>query len=256
MNLLQQLQLATRSYLKHAYTDTAPERARELVHKLQEIENSDALLAWDGFEKEGNRYNLRLGNARYPHMKLVFILEDNSPVFYVDAHDSHFSLPPDMPGYDQLLKLREENKRLKAAIEASWASRQLPIFGHQTASIKYKKICADLRILASDDEVQILDMLGIIVTSLGAEFIRALSAEEAREIIADKGLPDLIFCDIMMPGESGYDFVHWLKGRYPDALVYFITGISQDDIDKIEIAEVLQKPFSAKAVMKIMKSIK
>ena len=112
------------------------------------------------------------------------------------------------------------------------------------------------RRLAKQIGATYLDMLGIIVTSLGAEFIRALSAEEAREIIADKGLPDLIFCDIMMPGESGYDFVHWLKGRYPDATVYFITGISQDDIDKIEIAKVLQKPFSAKAVMKIMKNLK
>ena len=60
----------------------------------------------------------------------------------------------------------------------------------------------------------------------------------------------------MMPGESGEVFVAWLKEAHPEVPVYFITGLSQEDIGKIQIAEVLQKPFSAKSVMRIMKSLR
>ncbi len=253
MNLLQQLQLATQSYLSHAYPEGMPSKIRDVVNNLQNIRDDQDLLNWDGFEKEKTRYNLRLGNHRYPHMKLVFILEGKSPVFYVDAHDSHFSLPPDVPGYDQLLKLRDANRKMKKVIEAAWAAEQLPIFGHQTATIKFKKICDGMQVLAIDDEVQILEMLGVIITSLGATFYRAQSAQEARKIIVERQVPDLVFCDIMMPGESGYDFVDWFKEIYEQVPVYFITGLAQEDIQKIKIADVLQKPFSAKEVMRIVK---
>lgn len=256
MNLLQQIQLATQIFLKHAYPDGIPGKIKDKVDELKNIETREALLHWSGLEVEDKRYNLRLGNASYPHMKLVFTLGPEDTIFYVDAHDSHFSLPPDMPGYDQFQKLRETNKKMKAAIEASWASEKLPVFGQPKSIITIKRICEGLRVLAVDDEPQILDMLCIITTSIGAVFQKALSAEEARQIIKQNGLPDLLFCDIMMPGESGYDFVAWFSQEYPQVPVYFITGLAQEKIGKIKIAEVLQKPFSARDVIKILKSLR
>jgi len=256
MNLLQQLQLATQSFLTRAYPEGVPTKIRDVVNDLQNIRDDQELLNWTGLEIEKNRYNLRLGNHRYPHMKLVFILENRNPVFYVDAHDAHFTLPPEMPGYDQLVKLRDANRKMKGVIEAAWSAEQLPIFGHQTVTVKFKKICDEMRVLAIDDEVQILEMLGVIITSLGATFYRAQSAEAARKVILEKEVPDLVFCDIMMPGESGYDFVDWFKDIHPNIPVYFITGLAQEDIEKIKIADVLQKPFSAKEVMTIMKKMR
>ena len=255
MSLLRQLQLATQAYLKYAYPDEVPVSIRDKTTSLCNLEDDDQLVNWEAFEREENRYLLRLGNHRYPHMKLVLLLESQKPVFYVDAHDAHFTLPPDVPGYEQLLHLREANKRLKGQIEAAWTMNQLPVFGHQRATVKHKKICEGMQVMAIDDEVQILDMLGIIVTSLGATFLRAESADAARSILENECLPDLIFCDIMMPGESGLDFVTWLEQNYPDIRVCFITGLSQEKIEQIEIAEVLQKPFNAKSVMKIMKGL-
>lgn len=255
MNLLQQLQLATQFYLSRAYPDGVPGKVRDVVNRLQDIGDDQELLGWDGLEKENHRYNLRLGNLRYPHMKLVFILENEQPVFYVDAHDSHFTLPPNVAGYDQLVKLRHENRKMKSMIEAAWAAEQLPIFGHQTATVKFKKFNTNIKILAIDDETQILDMLGFIITSTGATYSRAQSVEAARKIIVDEDAPDLVFCDIMMPGESGYDFVKWFKEIHPNIPVYFITGLAQEDINKITDAEVLQKPFTAKEVMRVMKSM-
>ena len=256
MNLLQQIQLATQIFLKHSYPDGIPAKIRDKVDELKNIETRDSLLTWSGLEIEDKRNNIRLGNVKYPHMKLVFTLDPDGVTFYVDAHDSHFSLPPDMPGYEQFQKLREDNKKMKTAIEADWGSAKLPVFGQARSTITIKRVCEGMRVLAVDDEPQILDMLKIIVTSIGATFEKALSAEEARKLILENGTPDLLFCDIMMPGESGYDFVGWYKEHASEAPVYFITGLAQEKIGKIKIAEVLQKPFSAKDVIRIMKNLR
>ena len=256
MNLNQMVQLATQVFLKHAYPDGVPSAIQEMSDSLGELEGEQDLLSWSRLEKEGERYNLRLGNANYPHMKLVFMIEQGNPVFYVDAHDSHFNLPPNVPGYEKLLALREANKKLKQKIESAWGVEQLPIFGHQRSVIKPKDLCKGMYVLAIDDEDQILDMLSIIVKSMGAEFMRATSAEEARRLIQGRGVPDLIFCDIMMPRESGFDFVAWLRKEGHTVPTYFITGLNLEKIDKDRVTAVLQKPFTAKSVMNIMKKLR
>lgn len=255
MNFLQMVQLATRLYLKHAYPDGLSSSTREKVEELGRLTSEKEIFDWDGFEREGSRYNLRLGNTDYPHMKLVFTMEGGKPVFYVDAHDSHFKLPPGLPGYEKLVALRERNKKLKKTIESEWLSAGLPIFGRTPGPIQIRKICKGLRVLAIDDEPQILDMLSIIVTSMGAEMIRALRVSDARRVIENDGLPDLIFCDIMMPEESGYDFVHWLHDQDYEIPTYFITGLNLAKIDTEGVTAVLQKPFTAKSVMNIVKNV-
>ncbi len=255
MNLLQSVKLATQIYTQKAYPEKLPGQVLEKVDLLQELKNDRELLSWSVLEREGNRYSFRLGNSGYPHMKLVFLFENERPVFYVDAHDSHFNLPPNVPGYDKLMALRQSNKQMKQRIEAAWAAQNLPIFGRLPVTGGLKKICKGLTVLAIDDEVQILEMLGLIVTNLGAEFQSAQSAEEGRNIIGEHGLPDLIFCDIMMPKESGYDFVAWLKEKGYKVPIYFITGYALNQVYKDGYAEVLQKPFSAKSVMQIMKNV-
>lgn len=257
MNLLQSVKLATQLFLKKAYTEAAPTPILEKVEALQELREEDELISWAHLEREGNRYSFRLGNSGYPHMKLVFMLENHRPVFYVDAHDSHFNLPVGVPGYEKLMALRQTNKELKQTIEGAWAAANLPIFGqavNMASAAGIKKVCKGMTVLAIDDEAQILEMLGLIITNLGADFQSAQSAEAGRSIIREQGLPDLIFCDIMMPRESGYDFVNWLKSQSYVVPVYFITGYALNQVYKDGYAEVLQKPFSAKAVMSIMKN--
>lgn len=248
------MKLATEIFLKKAYPDSVPTPIMEKVEALQDLRSEDDLITWSVLEREGNRYSFRLGNHGYPHMKLVFSLESQRPVFYVDAHDSHFNLPAGVPGYDKLMALRQTNKEMKQRIEGAWAAANLPIFGQTAIATGLKQVCKGMRVLAVDDEVQILEMLGLIVSNLGAEFHCAQSAEEGREKIREHGLPDLIFCDIMMPRESGYDFVNWLKSQSYVVPLYFITGYALNQVYKDGYAEVLQKPFSAKSVMGIMKN--
>ena len=255
MNLLQLVKHAAAIYLKHAYPDGAPEPPMKMVEAIQAFADESAMLAWREFEKEDQRYAIRLGNHKYPHMKMIFLAEKDHPSFYVDAHDNHFDLPPGVPGYEKLLAIRTQNKALKKVIEKDWAGDKIPIFGTHTSPIELRRDCEGLTVLAVDDEVQILDMLRLIVSSLGGTLHTAQSAVEARAVLAKFGVPHLILCDIMMPEESGYDFVNWLKEQDHHVPVYFITGYALDQVKRDDYAQILQKPFTAKAIMKIMKKV-
>ncbi|CAM2006996.1 response regulator [Acanthopleuribacter pedis] len=259
MNLNQMVQLATQVFLKHAYPKGVPSAIQEMSDSLASLATKDELLAWSRLEKENGRYHLRLGNHAYPHMKLAFLIDQDQghPVFYVDAHDSHFNLPPNVPGHEKLLALRKFNKELKKEIEAALIRENLHVFGEKPQrEIKTVHRCVGMKVLAIDDEDQILDMLSIIVKSMGADFIRATSVEEGRRMIRGRGIPDLIFCDIMMPKESGFDFVAWLRKEGYSVPTYFITGLNLEKIDRDRVTAVLQKPFTAKSVMNIMKKLR
>ncbi len=253
MNLLELARTAARVFVEHAYPRDAPEVAQAKIEQLGGMEREQDLIDWAQLEKEGDKHFLRLGNSRYPHMKLAFVLEGGRPVFYVDAHDSHFIVSPTTPGYEKLLELRDFNKQLKHSIESSLDRAGVPVFGRQKQPIVHHKICLGMTVLAIDDEPQILDMLYIIVASLGAHLWRAKSAAEGRAAIAKNGPPDVILCDIMMREESGYDFVAWLKKQEIDTPVYYLTGLNREQVEEEGVLDVLQKPFSAKSVMSILK---
>ena len=73
---------------------------------------------------------LRLGNRRYPHMKLAVdrIPETDDWVLAVDCHDRHIlaSVPPDQHGaFEALFR---ENAALKTRIERRWTEAGLPTF--------------------------------------------------------------------------------------------------------------------------------
>lgn len=257
MNLNQMVQLATQVFLKHAYPKGVPSVIQDMSNTLATLDAEEELLQWSRLEKENERYHLRLGNHAYPHMKLAFLLDNNHPVFYVDAHDSHFNLPPNVPGHEKLIALRKFNSDLKKEIENALIAAGLTTFArNQPTQVKTGNRCAGMTVLAIDDEDQILDMLSIIVKSMGAEFIRATSVEEGRRMIRARKTPDLIFCDIMMPKESGFDFVNWLRKEGFAIPTYFITGLNIEKIDRDRVTAVLQKPFTAKSVMNIMKKLR
>lgn len=63
-----------------------------------------------------------------------------------------------------------------------------------------------------------------IATILGMEGYRVLTAAEGSEglRIAGEELPDLVLCDIMMPGCDGYEVLRALRGRRATAMIPFV----------------------------------
>ena len=76
------------------------------------------------------RFALRLGNARYPHMKLQVQPWPNAAGFMlsVNTHDQVLSLDPNSSDAAAFRELQGENQRLKEAIEAAWDQAGLPTF--------------------------------------------------------------------------------------------------------------------------------
>jgi signal transduction histidine kinase/CheY-like chemotaxis protein len=69
-----------------------------------------------------------------------------------------------------------------------------------------------VRVLVVDDERDARDVMTTVLESHNAEVVAAASAEEALAALAD-ATPDVLVCDIGMPGEDGYALIRKIRGR-------------------------------------------
>ena len=79
------------------------------------------------------------------------------------------------------------------------------------------------RILIVDDEHLIADTLSAIFGREGFEARAAYSTEDAL-IRAREAAPDLLLCDINMPGRDGLELIMELLREQPDCRVMVLTG--------------------------------
>lgn len=120
-------------YLQLAYGDaTFPASVHQRLEQLRGAGES----MWESpaWEKDAlvapSRYNLRLGNPWYPHMKLTV---EQSPdgegyLLRVDTHDHHIQVDPKNAGYTAFCQLQEKNQQLAQAIETAWENQSLTTF--------------------------------------------------------------------------------------------------------------------------------
>jgi len=68
------------------------------------------------------------------------------------------------------------------------------------------------------------------------------SSDEAREFLDDGWRFDVLFTDVVMPGEwSGLDLASWCRTHYPEVVVLVTTGYTAERIDPSQA--VLHKPY-------------
>jgi CheY-like chemotaxis protein len=79
------------------------------------------------------------------------------------------------------------------------------------------------RVLIVDDESVIADTLGLIFSKNGFEVQVVYTAEDALER-ARSVPPDLLLCDINMPGRDGWDLMGYFSREVPDCRVLILTG--------------------------------
>ncbi len=131
------LRRAVEIYLSIAYPQSNPP---EVIRRRLEWESGVdpmALLSNPPFER-ANRpgpgmtpiFALRLGNTRYPHMKLQIQPWPNAAGFLlsVNTHDQVLVVDSNAPDMEAFRQLQAENQRLKEAIEDAWDNEGLPIF--------------------------------------------------------------------------------------------------------------------------------
>ncbi len=131
------LRQAVAIYMKIAYEGSEPPEVIRRRLEWNDQLDTEALLNHPPFEKAGKSKNtgtgifaLRLGNARYPHMKLQIQPWPNDAGFLlsVNTHDQVLALEPDAGDMPAFRALQGENQRLKEAIEQQWDDARLPTF--------------------------------------------------------------------------------------------------------------------------------
>jgi CheY-like chemotaxis protein len=87
------------------------------------------------------------------------------------------------------------------------------------------------RVLIVDDDRRVLDALSVLLDRVGAIVETAASAAAARELISQDP-PDVVVCDIAMPGEDGYTFMRDLRATRSDIAAIALTAYaSEHDVE-------------------------
>jgi DNA-binding response OmpR family regulator len=108
------------------------------------------------------------------------------------------------------------------------------------------------RILAVDDDPDLLRLIRRELTAAGFEVWTAASAEEALELIAQKGLPHLALVDILLPGLDGLGLARRLQ-EWSDLPIVMLTSVDEEEtvVDAIErfAEDYIRKPFNPREMV-------
>lgn len=103
------------------------------------------------------------------------------------------------------------------------------------------------RMLIVDDELSMRDLLAILFENDGYEVQVAPDIDSAQHIIQE-WIPDVILSDLNLPGESGIDFLRWVKKRHTEMIFIMITafGSNQSAVEALKLgaANYVLKPFN------------
>lgn len=118
------------------------------------------------------------------------------------------------------------------------------------------------RYLLVDDSPTVRLTLAAAIRNARKGVTEVLEAGDGKSALAEftKGHPDVVFLDMMLPGESGLQVLKKMLEANPMAKVVLITGLASDHPDVVQaIANgafgYLQKPARTDAVRKVLNDI-
>ena len=106
------------------------------------------------------------------------------------------------------------------------------------------------RVLLVEDDDRVAELVGEMLGELGCECFRAASAAAALDAMTGEGPFDLVFSDMVMPGEmNGLDLARQVQARWPRVPVLLTTGYSASAAAAAaEGMRVLVKPYRIDAL--------
>ncbi len=203
-------------------------------------------------------YSLRLGNSRYPFMKLKLIeyLYRDEFFFIVDTHDQMFADQND----PELARLKAFNRELKNKIEAAWEGAGIPT----TVNCKGISECTPvpqepkkgIRILVADDDPAILDTIASMLRTKGYDVDIANDGEEALAMF-DPMRHSLVLTDVEMPRMTGIELRDALANDPTSAKipVLLATAGAVPLAEKAAPGGFLVKPFHADSLFRFLENL-
>jgi CheY-like chemotaxis protein len=201
-------------------------------------------------EKVLHRYSLRLGNRDYPFMKLLLQehMARGAYYFAVDTHD-HLDIRPDFPDFEDWMRVKRSNFKLREEIEESFRGRGVPTLGSLKDEIPMPHHLGKVeehrgRILVVDDERDEADLLKKLLEGEGYDVDLAHNGREALDLLRLRR-PSLILLDYEMPEMDGLQVIQELKSDPTTRnLPVLLSTSSQIVVSEREQAdEFLPKPF-------------
>jgi CheY-like chemotaxis protein len=257
------VRLAVEVYLRHAYPAASRWRAPTL--DLSGGENAKDLLPRfeDESEESGgrrvSRYVLRLGNSRYPHMKLVLeesILTDEY-AFRVDTHDN-LSVSPAAPDYERWNAVRDHNRRVAEEVERAWREEGVPTLADIKDRLgKVEQLGEKAQtVLIVDDDPAICDALRALFERAGLGVRTAPNGRVALEMVS-KEAPRLILMDYQMPEMDGVAACEALKGNpATQRIPVLLATRSQVDLAALTYADgFLVKPYRQDVLFSLVRKL-
>lgn len=255
------LKEAIATYLEEAWGDLAPSHWPKI-----DLETDDLETALSGFSNERSKgrmrkYALRLGNRRYPFMKLVFqeSLIRDAFFFAVDTHDE-LDIKATTPDYAEWLAIREYNAKVKNAVEARWRAVAIPTFVDILADIESQpvppsEICPLERpplIHVTDDDVDIANGVCLILQRRRYSVEVTHSAEEELELLKTSR-PDLILSDLEMgSGLTGIQLCEKVRQVRGLEDTPFILATAAGNVDLTQLGLIdgfIVKPYEIEVLM-------
>jgi len=191
-----------------------------------------------------DRYLLRLGNCRYPHMKLGLVRCSDSEdfVFMVDTHHAHIADSPVVEESAEFQQVIALNNSLKEKIEKEWLEEGLPcILQVLDSQVPCAEAPKGKTILVVDDEPRVLELIKRLLEASGYQVVTAGSGADALAQ-ADEAPVDLCLLDIMMPELDGHQVARVLKEkrRFP---IVFVSALAPESVS-LEFGDgYVRKPF-------------
>ncbi len=193
-------------------------------------------------------YTLRLGNTRYPFMKLVLHehLVQDEYFFEVDTHDQMFELGGEET--EELDSLKRYNLEVKSRVEWAWGEAQLPTSGHLKGLVETRPTKRNepngQTILVVDDDECIAKTLSMLLEARGYA-VTCLSDGRDAVQVADARLHDLILMDNEMKHLNGFEACRVLKSRTDTSgIPVLIATAGSLTLQQLDAADgFLVKPF-------------
>lgn len=259
------LREAVEIYLARAYPESGGREPRTRADQVTAGSLEEVLARFERPKehepRECARYELRLGNHRYPFMKLVVqeYLVENEYFLSVDTHDD-LKVTPDMPDYDAWRGIREYNAELKTEVERAWTEAGLPTNEDLCAIMEDMADQETPRqgsstpgplVLVVDDEQEIARGLQALLVSRGYRVELAFDGRQVVERMLRDPLPDLVLLDYSMPELNGEQVMREVRGdpRCRDVPILLATATSIDLGTIARASGLLRKPYPREVLL-------
>lgn len=101
-------------------------------------------------------------------------------------------------------------------------------------------------VVIADDEIHVVDVLGLLLEPLGVRVVKAYNGEQALAAVREHH-PQLVLTNVRMPKLSGLEVCRRLKDDGAVSVI-LVTSLPREDLPECEADDIIHKPFDTARV--------